>query len=144
MLGLFSARFIKAYLIPMIDMISQYRSKRKATGGKYQAARKKKLYEKGGNPSFTKVDEKVKSRVISARGNNVKVKALRVSYANVMKDNKVKKVKIRAVVDNSANRNFVRRNILNKGTIIDTEIGKARVTSRPAQDGIVNAVFIEK
>ena len=125
-------------------MISQQRSKRKSTGGKYQAARKKKLYEKGGNPTYTKVDEKSKSRVVSTRGGNTKVKALTVAFANVMKDSKVKKVKIKAVVDNSANRNFVRRNILNKGTVIETEIGNARVTSRPSQDGIVNAVYIEK
>ncbi|MCX6709925.1 MAG: 30S ribosomal protein S8e, partial [Candidatus Woesearchaeota archaeon] len=37
----------------------------------------------------------------------------------------------------------VRRNIIVMSTIIDTEIGKARVTSRPGQHGIINAVLIK-
>lgn len=125
-------------------MISQHRSKRKSTGGKYNASRKKKLYEKGNNPTLTKVDEKGRSRVISTRGGNSKVRALTVDYANVVKGDKVVKVKIKAVAENPANRNYVRRNILNKGAIIETEAGNARVTSRPSQDGVVNAVLLEK
>ncbi|MEK6848627.1 MAG: 30S ribosomal protein S8e, partial [Nanoarchaeota archaeon] len=41
-----------------------------------------------------------------------------------------------------ANRHFIRRNIMTKGSVIDTELGKARITSRPGQDGVVNAVLI--
>ena len=123
-------------------MISQHRSKRKSTGGKYHAARKKKLYESADNPTMTKVGEKEKSRVARVRGANTKVKVLTVAFANVLKDKKVQKVKVKAVTENNANRNYVRRNILNKGAIIDTEIGKAKVTSRPAQDGVVNAVLL--
>lgn len=126
-------------------MISQHRSKRKVSGGRYQDGRKKKLYEKASNPALTKVDEKVKARVVKTRGGNFKVKALTVAFANVTgTDNKVSKVKVKAVVENNANRNYVRRNILNKGAIIETEKGNAKVTSRPAQDGIVNAILLEK
>ena len=46
------------------------------------------------------------------------------------------------VVENPANRHFVRRNIMTKGTVIETEKGKARITSRPGQDGTINAVLI--
>ena len=53
-----------------------------------------------------------------------------------------KVVKIKTVVDSPANSNYVRRNILTKGTIIDTELGKARITSKPGQDSAVNAVLI--
>jgi small subunit ribosomal protein S8e len=31
-----------------------------------------------------------------------------------------------------------------KGAIIQTEIGKARVTSRPGQSGAINAVLIDR
>jgi small subunit ribosomal protein S8e len=34
--------------------------------------------------------------------------------------------------------------IVNKGAVIKTELGLARVVSRPSQDGIVNAVKIEE
>jgi len=39
---------------------------------------------------------------------------------------------------------FVRRKIITKGAIIKTELGLAKVTSRPSQDGVVNAVLIEE
>ncbi|RLF82243.1 30S ribosomal protein S8e, partial [Thermococci archaeon] len=54
------------------------------------------------------------------------------------------KVKIISVVENPANRQYVRRNIVTKGAIVQTEIGKALVTSRPGQDGIVNAVLLKE
>jgi small subunit ribosomal protein S8e len=34
--------------------------------------------------------------------------------------------------------------VLTKGAIIDTELGQARVISRPAQDGIINAVLMKR
>jgi small subunit ribosomal protein S8e len=54
-----------------------------------------------------------------------------------------KRAKIETVVENRADPNYMRRNILTRGAIIKTELGKARVVSRPAQDGVVNAVLIE-
>ncbi|NAT11387.1 hypothetical protein C4E22_07625 [ANME-1 cluster archaeon AG-394-G06] len=44
-----------------------------------------------------------------------------------------------AVKSNPTNPFFARRNITTKGAVIETEIGDAVVTSRPDQDGIVNA-----
>ena len=52
------------------------------------------------------------------------------------------KAKIEIVTANPANRHYVRRNIMTKGTIIKTDKGDARVTSRPGQDGVINAVLI--
>ncbi len=54
-----------------------------------------------------------------------------------------KKAKIETVEENSANPNYVRRNLLTKGAIIKTEIGRARIVSRPGQDGVINAVLLE-
>jgi len=56
---------------------------------------------------------------------------------------KAQKVKIETVEENGANPNYVRRNLLTKGAIIRTEIGRARIVSRPGQDGVINAVLIE-
>jgi small subunit ribosomal protein S8e len=48
------------------------------------------------------------------------------------------------VKKNAANPNYVQRNIINKGAVIQTEMGLAKVTSRPGQDGIVNAVLVKE
>ncbi len=70
---------------------------------------------------------------------------LSAQYANVVdkKTNTVKKVKILTVKSNPADPNYVQRNIMNKGATITTEIGDAIVTSRPGQDGAINAVLLE-
>jgi small subunit ribosomal protein S8e len=47
------------------------------------------------------------------------------------------------VEKNTANPNYVRRNLLTKGAIIKTELGSARIVSRPGQDGIINALLLE-
>ena len=123
--------------------ISQKRSKRKPTGARYKSVYKKKQYELGSNPTLTKLD-KVKRKTIRVAGANKKTKLLSADIANVLdpKTKQHKVVKIKNVVDNTASRNYIRRNILTKGAIIETELGKAKITSRPGQEGTVNAVLI--
>ena len=124
-------------------VISHFRSKRKITGGRYIAARKKRLHEIGREPTLTKIGAK-RVKVIKAKGGNVKRAILKTETANLF-DPKTKtysQVKIKTVVENPANRHFVRRNILTKGSVIDTDKGRARITSRPGQHGIINAVLI--
>ena len=77
-------------------------------------------------------------------GANQKIRVMRAQYANVAnpKDGEVKRVSIETVDQNNANPNYVRRNLLTKGAIIKTEIGDARIVSRPGQDGVINAVLI--
>jgi len=69
---------------------------------------------------------------------------LSADVANVFDGKKYHKSKIKEVVKNKANRHFVRRNILTKGAVIETELGKAKITSRPGQEGMVNAVLVKK
>lgn len=123
--------------------VAQSRSKRKESGGRYKAYRKKRQYELGRLPSLTKV-EKRRVRRIRTMGSHHKIRLLSTDIANVLdpKTKKHQKVKIKTITDNPANKHFVRRNIMTKGSIIETELGKARVTSRPGQDGTVNAVLI--
>ena len=69
---------------------------------------------------------------------------MRAEVANVYvpSEKVTKKVKIQTVKENPANPHYVQRNIMNRGTVIQTELGDARVTSRPGQDGVVNAVLL--
>ena len=78
-------------------------------------------------------------------GGNSKLRVLSYETANIYvpSEKKYKVAKISSVIENQANVNFVRRNILTKGTVIQTELGKAKITSRPGQDGVVNAVLTE-
>ncbi|MFO8015797.1 MAG: 30S ribosomal protein S8e [Candidatus Woesearchaeota archaeon] len=123
--------------------ITQGKSERKYSGKKKNSYRKKRLFEKGGAPTFTKLGER-KVRDVRSRGGNDKTNILRENTANLLdgKTSKWSKVKILNLMENPANRHYVRRNIITKGTIIETEKGKARVTSRPGQSGSINAVLV--
>ncbi|MBI4441444.1 30S ribosomal protein S8e [Candidatus Woesearchaeota archaeon] len=124
-------------------VVSQHRSRRKGTGGRYRSPLSKKLSNLGRLPTLTKIGEH-KNKPLRVRGGLEKVRVLVAGFANIVnpKDKTFKKVKIKTVTENAANRHYVRRNIITKGAVIDTELGKARVTSRPGQDGTVNAVLI--
>ncbi len=126
--------------------VSHARDRKKITGGRVGKKRDKRKSELGREPTMTKVSEKQKVKKIRVRGGNVKVRVMHAAYANVMdpETKKAQKVKILTEKSNPANRNFARRNILTKGAIIETELGTARITSRPGQDGTVNAILIEK
>ena len=119
------------------------RKKRKITGGLYKHFRKKRKFEIGREPAMTKIGEE-KIKVIKTKGGGSKAKVLVSKQANVFnpETKKHEKAEIKSVVECVANRHFVRRNIIVKGAIIETTLGKARVTSRPGQHGTVNAVLI--
>jgi len=118
---------------------------RSYTGAKLKPARKKKKRELGSEPTHTKIGEE-KRKVIKTYGGNIKVRLYYALFANVYdpQTKKYQKVKILDVIKSPDNVDFVRRKIITKGCIIKTEIGNAKVTSRPSQDGIVNAVLIKE
>ncbi|MCC5994726.1 MAG: 30S ribosomal protein S8e [Candidatus Aenigmarchaeota archaeon] len=118
---------------------------RTPSGARMRPARKKKKRELGSEPTHTKIGEE-KRKIIDAFGGNIKVRLYQAAFANVFDPEKkeAKKVRILDVVENPSNIDFVRRKIITKGAIIKTEIGLAKVTSRPSQDGVVNAVLIKK
>ncbi|MHA1115751.1 MAG: 30S ribosomal protein S8e [Candidatus Heimdallarchaeum aukensis] len=121
------------------------RSRRKLSGGLIKKAASKKKRDMGRYPAETQIGER-KLKIIRTRGGNIKQRLLRDNYANIFDpEEKIsRKVKITNVLENKANREYARRRIITKGCIIETEIGNARVTSRPGQDGQINAVLIEK
>jgi len=122
----------------------QGRSKRKITGGKLRPIRGKRKFEMGRENTDTHINE-TRRKNIATRGGNRKVRLLRCNVANVTNtaDGKTVTSTIENVVEAPANEHHVRRNIITKGSIIKTGLGNARVTSRPGQDGVVNAVLIE-
>ena len=114
------------------------------TGGRYAPLRGKRRTEIGRAPAETHIGED-RRRAIRTFGGNEKVRALRATYANVANraTGSAQRVKIETVEQNTANPNYVRRNLLTKGAIIRTELGPARILSRPGQDGAINAILIE-
>ncbi len=123
-------------------MKSQFRSRRKASGGRYKAIRKKKLRETGRDPMYTLIGKK-KVNFYKKTGGGIKRSLVRTEEASVFDGSKHKKVKILSVVDNKANRHFIRRNIITKGAVIKTEIGNAVVVNRPGQEGFISAVLVK-
>ena len=59
-----------------------------------------------------------------------------------VKTGKTQVTDILGVVENNANPNYVRRNIITKGAVVETPEGNAKVTSRPGQDGVVIGILI--
>ena len=119
------------------------RSVRKETGGRVRYARSKRRSEIGSAPADSLIGED-RRKIIRTLGGNQKVRVMRAQYANVAnpQNGENRRVAIEAVEKNTADPNFVRRKILTKGAIIKTEIGQARIVSRPGQDGVINAVLI--
>ena len=118
--------------------------KRKNSGGKKILNRKKRRYEKGFFPAETALG-KNKSKIMRKHGGNEKVRLLKVNEANISDaSGKTSKVDILRVMENPANVDYDRRGVITKGTMIATSLGTARVTSRPGQDGIVNAILVAK
>ena len=125
--------------------ILQLRSNRKFTGGRYKRPKVRRLSRMGRLPVFTKVGEK-RAKVVRTIGGNTKSKLLQAHRANVY-DPKAKTystVEIKNVVENPANRHYVRRKIITKGSVIETDKGNAKVTSRPGQNSVVNAVLVQE
>jgi len=122
----------------------QGKPRRRYTGGRLIYSRGKRKFETGRESADTTLGEVVWKEIIGMGGNK-KVRLYKTSIANVTdpKTHTTKTAKIITVSGNPSNVHYVRRNIINRGAIIKTELGSARVTNRPGQDGIVNAVLIE-
>jgi small subunit ribosomal protein S8e len=125
-------------------VLDQSRSVRKETGARYKMQHGKKKHAMGRTPTLSRVDKDLARKEDRVRGGIVKVRILRTNVVNLYdpKEKKYGLVKVDMVTANPANRHYVRRNVITKGTIIKTEKGSARVTSRPGQEGVVNAVLV--
>ncbi len=128
----------------LADMaINQARAGTKSSGGKYKFKVPKRKFRLGNDPTLTKIG-KEKKKSVRLIGGNKKERLLATDIVNLLdkKTKKFTKAKILQVLENPANRHYIRRNILTKGTVIKTDKGNARITNRPGQEGIVNAVLV--
>ncbi len=130
-------------------MIITKKSKRKNTGGLRTSVnrRNKTLAQKANAPILTSISSNDKEirKSIRGKGGIVKSKAVAIKFVNLVDENgKTIKAIIKDVKANTANREYARRNIITKGADILVEAkGKtlnAKVTSRPGQHSVVNAV----
>ena len=122
---------------------SQERSRRKYTGKKYKHFNKKRKRDLERQPLHTVIGEekKKKQRIM---GGNEKLKLFATSFVNVTdpNTNKTSKYKIVSFNSNAASQDLNRRHVLTKGAIVETELGKVKITSRPGQHGVINGVLI--
>ncbi len=114
---------------------------RKITGGKYLKRRKKKKHERPGQKRIIKLG-KEKRKVIKTRGGNIKTFLFSGKIINVAQSGKTKKTEIKKVLETPSDKFFARQDILTKGTIVETELGKVRITNRPSQDGVINGELL--
>lgn len=120
-------------------------TKRKRTGGRKKAYRKRRKYEAGRFPVETQLGEPER-KLERTKGGGLKVKLVSDQWVNLSdpKTGKTERVRILSVVKNPANVDWDRRGIITKGTIVRTERGLAKIISRPGQNGVLNAIPIEE
>ncbi len=117
-------------------------TKRKVTGGKRRAYRKRRRRERKSQPRLVILGAlEVRSR--RTRGGNYVDYVASADRINVNTPEGTKNVKITSVIENKASRDYERRGVITKGAIVETELGKVRVTSKPSKSGSLSGVLIE-
>ena len=119
--------------------------KRKHTGGLIKHTRSRRSDEKDSFSVDTLLGDH-SIRVKNSRGGNIKVSLVSDNSVNVIdkSNNSIKKVAITRVLKNPSNRDYERRGVITRGAILDTELGKVRVLSRPGQSGIFDGILISE
>jgi len=113
---------------------------RKISGGKYIPLRKKRLFERAGVPKMTSLGKDKKKHIVKMGGARKTVMlSCETAYVTDPKTKKTAKSKIKSVIRSPSNRYF--KNVLVKGTLIETEAGRAKVTNRPGQEGNISAIL---
>ena len=124
---------------------SQSRSSRKYTGKKYKYFHKKRKKNLERPPIETQIgqEKKKKQRTL---GGNYKLKLFSSNFVNVtdLSTNTTSKVKILKFESNIASKDINRRHVITKGAIIETELGKVKISSRPGQHGVLNGILISE
>jgi small subunit ribosomal protein S8e len=117
---------------------------RKYTGGRKIAMRSRRKFELDRYPNEAVIGSNLKV-IRRVRGDNRKMALKTVEFVNVSNyEKKTTRSKILRVIKNTANKDYERRGVITKGTIIETELGLARVVSRPGQVGLINAIQLKK
>jgi small subunit ribosomal protein S8e len=123
-------------------------SRRKPSGGRLKRPsryRGKRKTEISSENQFAFVGDKDARKLYRKTAGSQTVRVLSIENINVNKpkEGKTVRAKITNVVRNDADTNYVRRNIVTKGAIVETDIGQVRVTSRPGMHGVVSGILLE-
>jgi small subunit ribosomal protein S8e len=123
-------------------------SRRKPTGGRLKRPsryRGKRRTEISSEEQLAFVGETDSRKSYRKRAGSQTVRILSVNQVNVnTKDGKAVRATVKNVVGNDADHNYVRRNIVTKGAVLETDKGLVRVTSRPGMHGVVSGVLVEE
>ncbi|MAS80245.1 MAG: 30S ribosomal protein S8e [Euryarchaeota archaeon] len=123
-------------------------SRRKPTGGRLKRPnryRGKRRTEVASEEQLAFVGEKDARKNYRKRSGSQTVRALSVNKVNInKKDGKTIRATVKNVAGNDADPNYVRRNIVTKGAILETDAGMVRVTSRPGMHGVVSGVPVDE
>ena len=119
-------------------------SRRKPSGGRKVQARGKRSTEISTEKQIALIGEP-KRKIYRRTGGNTLVRVLAANKVSINNPKTGKTVlgTIENVVENESDPNYVRRNVLVKGAIIETDKGRVRITSRPGKDGVINGVLVE-
>jgi small subunit ribosomal protein S8e len=121
--------------------IWQGRSRRKPSGGRLRPIRNKRRHEIAREMQHATLGSGT-TKKYRVRGDNRKMRVLTTDRVNVYDpaSKAMKVAKIVTVRENPANPNYVQRNIITRGAIVETELGLVEIRSRPGQDGVLNGV----
>lgn len=123
-------------------------SRRKPTGGRLKRPnryRGKRRTEVASEEQLAYVGDTDTRKNYRKRAGSQTVRTLSVNKVNInSKDGKTIRAKVKNVVGNDADPNFVRRNIVTKGAVLETDRGLVRVTSRPGMHGVVSGILLEE
>ncbi len=123
--------------------IWQGRSRRKPSGGRLRPLRKKRRFEIAREIQHATIGPGT-VKTYRVKGDNRKLRVLTTNVVNVYDPatRQMKVVKLLTVRENPANPNYVQRNIITRGAIVETELGLVQIRSRPGQDGVLNGVRV--
>ncbi len=121
----------------------QKNSKKKVSGGRLHPNQKKHRREMGRFAIETTMGERSVKRQ-RVRGGNIKSKLYHEKTVNVTDGATTKSVKIQDVIENPSNKDLNRRKVITRNTLLKTELGKVRVTSRPGQVAVINGVLVKE
>ena len=128
------------------DIMAQWHgiSRRKPSGGRKVRARGKRSTEISTEKQLALIGES-KKKIYRRTGGNTLVRVLAADKVSINdpKTGKTTLGTIENVIENESDPNYVRRNVLVKGAIIETNKGRVKITSRPGKDGVINGVLIE-
>ena len=123
-------------------------SRRKSSGGRlkrpsrYRGKRRTEIATEKQHSLIGKPNRKVYRKRSGLQ--TVRILADEVINVNDPSTGETKRATLESVVENPAAANYVRRNIMTKGAVVQTDLGSVRITSRPGRAGVLNGVLLDE